>query len=270
MQKSFEKSRFYLADLELYWVQSLILTGKTNQMTVDLFIPCFIDQLFPETGWNVVKTLEKAGIDVNYNSKQTCCGQPAYNSGYWSHSKKLALKFLKDFPGDRPIIVPSASCAGYVRNHFSKVLENEAELKEDIDRLNRNVIEYTDYLVNHINHTNFNATFAHKVTYHDGCSALREYGLKNEPRLLLSGVKGMQLIEMEENTTCCGFGGTFMVKFVPISTAMVEQKVQFAVKTGASYIVSTEASCLINIKSYIEKQKLPIKTIHIADILAQF
>jgi L-lactate dehydrogenase complex protein LldE len=251
-------------------LKGVFLADKTYVMTVDLFIPCFIDQMFPKTGWNVVKTLEKAGVDVNYNPNQTCCGQPAYNSGYWSHSKKLAEKFIKEFSNNRPIIVPSASCAGYVRNHYSKLLENSPDLYTDVERLKANVIEYTDYLVNHLNYTQFDASFPHKITYHDSCSALREYGLNNEPRYLLSKVKGLELIEMEENTTCCGFGGTFMVKFVPISTAMVEQKVQFALKTGASYIVSTDASCLININSYIDKQKLPIKTMHIADILALF
>jgi L-lactate dehydrogenase complex protein LldE len=239
-------------------------------MTVDLFIPCFIDQMFPQTGWNVVKTLEQAGVEVNYNPSQTCCGQPAYNSGYWSHAKKMADKFILDFPNDRPIVVPSASCAGYIRNHYAKILEKDPSKLAEVERLKRNVVEYTDFLVNHLEHSQFQAAFPHKVTYHDACSALREYGLKEEPRLLLSQVKGLELIEMKENTTCCGFGGTFMVKFTPISTAMVEQKVQFALETGAAYIVSTEASCLININSYIEKQKLPIKTLHIADILAMF
>lgn len=250
--------------------KGLFLVHKLNEMIVDLFIPCFIDQMFPKTGWNVVKTLEKAGVDVNYNPNQTCCGQPAYNSGYWAHSKKLAEKFIKDFSNNRPIIVPSASCAGYVRNHYSKMLENSPELFAEVERLKENVVEYTDFLVNHLNYIQFEASFPHIITYHDSCSALREYGLKNEPRQLLSKVKGLQLIELEENTTCCGFGGTFMVKYIPISTAMVEQKVQNAIKTGASFIVSTDASCLININSYIEKQKLSIKTMHIADVLAQF
>ena len=235
-------------------------------MIINLFVPCFIDQMFPNTAWNMIKLLNSAGVEVNYNPKQTCCGQPLYNSGYFNKSKKLALKFARDFPEDRLIVVPSASCAGFIKNHYTRLLENE-NLILDALRLKNNVIELTDFLVNHLKITDFNAVFPHKVTYHDACSALREYGLKNEPRLLLSKVKGLQLIEMKENTTCCGFGGTFMVKFIPISTAMVEQKVQNALASGAEYIISTEASCLININSYIEKQKLPIKTIHIVDVL---
>lgn len=237
-------------------------------MTVDLFIPCFIDQMFPNIGWSVVKILESQNIEVNYNPKQTCCGQPAFNSGFWKHSKKAAIKFIKDFPNDRPIVVPSASCAGYVKNHYTKLFEDDTKYLEDCERLNRNIIELTDFLVNHLKITNFNASFPHKVTYHDACSALREYGLKDEPRKLIAEVKNIELIEMVDRHTCCGFGGTFMVKFVPISTAMVEQKVKNALNTGAKYIVSTEASCLMNIQSYINKQELPIKTIHLADILA--
>ncbi|WP_282037896.1 (Fe-S)-binding protein [Saccharicrinis aurantiacus] len=238
-------------------------------MTVDLFIPCFIDQMFPNTGWSVVKILESQNIEVNYNPKQTCCGQPMFNSGFWKNSKKTAIKFIKDFPEDRPIIVPSASCAGYIKNHYTEVLKDEPDYLEDCERLKRNVIELSDYLVNHLKVTDFKANFPHKVTYHDACSALREYGLTDEPRTLINNVEGIELSEMEDTHTCCGFGGTFMVKMVPISTAMVEQKVQHAMATGAEYIVSTEASCLLNIQSYINEQKLNIKTIHLADILAQ-
>ncbi len=237
-------------------------------MTIDLFIPCFIDQMFPDTAWNIVKILEKTGVEINYNPKQTCCGQLAFNSGDTKHAQKLAQKFLCDFPNNRPIIMPSASCAGYIKNHFNSLFREDKEYLVKSEKVSDNVFELTDFLVNQINFTEFNSEFNHKITYHDGCSALREYGIKEEPRILLSKVKGLELIEMEDTDTCCGFGGTFMVKFVPISTAMVEQKVQNALNTGAEYIVSTEASCLININSYIKKQNLPIKAIHITDVLA--
>ena len=239
-------------------------------MTVDLFIPCFIDQLYPNTGWNVVKILKKAGVKVHYNPNQTCCGQPTYNSGYWNHSRKIAEKFLNDFPHDRPIVVPSASCAGYVRNHYSKLFNDAPDKNKEVKRLNQNIIEFTDFLVNKLGIEDLGASFAHKVTCHDACSALREYGLKDEARKLLANVQGLELKELPDNTTCCGFGGTFMVKFVPVSTAMVEQKVENALSTGAEFIVSTEASCLMNIESYIKKNELPIKTLHIADVLANF
>ena len=239
-------------------------------MTVDLFIPCFIDQMFPTTGWNVVKVLERANIDVHYNPKQTCCGQPTFNSGYWKESRKLAKKFISDFQNDRPIVVPSASCGGFIKNHYLRLFEDEPKMHEECQRITNNIIEFTDFLVNHIKKVDFDSTFPHRITYHDACSALREYKLKDEPRTLLSKVKQLELIEMEESKTCCGFGGTFMIKFPPISSAMTEQKVENALKTGAEYIVSTESSCLLNIQSYINKQKLPIKTLHIADVIASF
>jgi L-lactate dehydrogenase complex protein LldE len=237
-------------------------------MTVDLFIPCFIDQLYPETAKNVVKLLKYAGIDIHYNPNQTCCGQPAYNSGHRDETRTLALKFFKDFPNDRPIVSPSASCTAFIKNYYSKLFEKNSAEYTEYERIKKNIFELTDFFVNQLNFTDFGASFSHKITYHDACSALREYGIKEEPRTLLSKVNGLELAEMENAEVCCGFGGTFLVKNKAISTAMTQQKVEGAMATGADYIVSTEASCLMNIQAYIKRQKLPIKTIHIADILA--
>jgi L-lactate dehydrogenase complex protein LldE len=236
-------------------------------MTVDLFIPCFIDQLYPETGFSVVKILRKLGVDFHYNPNQTCCGQPSFNSGYWKDTLPITKKFMKDFPNDRIIVAPSASCTGFVKNYLQELSDDEHYLKEHA-RLKRNLTEFTDFLVNHLKVLDLGAIFPHKVTYHDACTALREYGIREEPRKLLANVKGLELVEMNESDVCCGFGGTFSIKMKPISTAMVEQKVQNALETGAEYIVSTEASCLMNIEGYVKRNKLPIKTIHIADILA--
>jgi L-lactate dehydrogenase complex protein LldE len=236
-------------------------------MLVDIFIPCFVDQLFPETGMNMVKILEKLGVDVHYNGNQTCCGQMAFNSGFWDEAKEMATKFIHDFPNDRPIISPSASCAGMIRNYYSWLFHNTG-LHYEYKQLKKNMTEFTDFLVNVLKLEDVGATFEHVVTYHDSCAALREYGIKNEPRILLSKVKGLELREMKENEVCCGFGGTFSVKFEAISTAMAEQKVQHALETGAEYIVSTDTSCLFHQQAYIDKHKLPIKTIHVIDVLA--
>ncbi|MGQ8337708.1 (Fe-S)-binding protein [Sunxiuqinia sp. A32] len=236
-------------------------------MEIDLFIPCFIDQIYPDTAFNVIKLLKKAGVKAHYNPEQTCCGQPAYNSGYWKETKSLAHKFVQDFPGDRLIVSPSASCTGFIKNYYSDLFT-----KEDLDyeihlKLKERLFELTDFLVNKLKFTDFGATFPHKVCYHDACTALREYGIKKEPRELLSKVKGLELVEMEETSTCCGFGGTFSAKFTAISSAMTEQKVEHALNTGAEFIISTESSCILNIEAYIKKNNLPIKPIHIADIL---
>ncbi|MBT3243484.1 MAG: (Fe-S)-binding protein [Bacteroidetes bacterium] len=236
---------------------------------IDLFIPCFIDQLYPDTGENVIRILEKLGITVHYNPEQTCCGQPAFNGGHWDPARDLAKKFLNDFPGNRMVVSPSASCTGFVKNYYPDLLENTIYMN-NYRKLKPQLIELTDFLVNHMGVTDLGARFDAKVTYHDACSALREYGLKDEPRILLSKVKGLELIEMEGSDVCCGFGGTFSVKHEAISTAMAQQKVNHAHETGAEYIVTTEASCMMHMDAYIKQHDIPIKCIHIADILVNF
>lgn len=237
-------------------------------MEVELFIPCFIDQFYPETAHSTLKLLEKAGCSVSYNSEQTCCGQPAFNSGYWKEAKIMAEKFLHDYSGEKLIVSPSASCTGFVKNYYHRLFEDDVNLMEHSKAISEKVWELSDFLVNNLKVIDFKADFPHKVTFHDSCAGLREYGIKNEPRVLLENVNRLELLEMKNTDTCCGFGGTFAAKFHHISTAMTEQKVENALKAGAEYIVSTEASCLMNIESYIKKQKLPIRTIHLADLLA--
>jgi L-lactate dehydrogenase complex protein LldE len=236
---------------------------------VDLFIPCFIDQLYPETAENVVRILEKLGVEVHYNPEQTCCGQAPFNAGYRETARELAIKFLDDFPGNRPIVSPSASCTGYILNHYANLLESTIYVN-NFRRIKPQIFEFTDFLVNQLGVTDLGAKLEAKVTWHDACAALREYGIKEEPRKLLSHVKGLELIEMVDSDVCCGFGGTFSVKHEPISTAMAEQKVQHALDTGAQYILSTEMSCLLHLEAYIKKHKLPITCMHIADVLVNF
>lgn len=236
-------------------------------MKVDVFIPCFIDQFYPETAFNFIKLLEMAGCNVKYNPEQTCCGQPSFNSGYWKETKTLAVKFLNDFEKAEIIVAPSASCTGFIKNYYKKVFAEDAVLLEKTEQLTPRIFEFSDFFVNQLKKVEFGSVFNHKVTFHDSCAGLREYGIKGEPRILLQNVNGLELIEMEKLETCCGFGGTFSAKFHSVSTAMTEQKVEYAMKTGAEYIVSTEASCLMNIEAYIKKQKLPIKTIHLVDLL---
>lgn len=237
-------------------------------MQIDVFIPCFIDQFYPETAECFVGLLKKVGCDVKYNPKQTCCGQPAFNSGYWKEARTVAVKFLTDFEMANIVVAPSASCTGFIRNYYHKLFEEDEQMLEKANKTRKKVFEFSDFLVNHLKITDLGSTFNHKVTFHDSCAGLREYGIKEEPRKLLSQVRGLELVEMDELETCCGFGGTFAAKFHDISTAMTEQKVENAIKTGAEYIVSTEASCLMSMDAYIQKHNLPIKTIHLAEVLA--
>ena len=236
-------------------------------MNVHVFIPCFIDQLYPTAGFNTIKVLEKAGCTVTYNQDQTCCGQPAFNAGYWGESREVCNKFINDFSGADHIVVPSASCTGFIKNYYSKIYDNASNQK-DIKGLQDKVYELSDFLVNVLNIQDLGAQFDGVATYHDSCAALRECKIKNEPRQLLEKVKGLKLIELQDNETCCGFGGTFAVKFEGISVAMGEQKVQNIVKTNADYLISTDLSCMMHIGGVMEKMELPIKSLHLADVLA--
>jgi len=236
-------------------------------MQVDVFIPCFIDQFYPKTGLNMVRILEKLGLDVHYNKNQTCCGQIAFNSGFWNEAKEIGEKFIRDFPNNRFIVGPSASCVAFVRNYYNTLFYNTA-LHNEYRLLQKNIFEFSDFVVNKVKQTELGSEFNYVVTYHDSCAALREYKLKDEPRILLGNVKGIEIREMEQSRECCGFGGTFSVKHEPIATAMAEQKVEHALATGAEYIVSTDASCLMHQEGYIKKHKLPLKTIHLIDLLA--
>ncbi len=236
-------------------------------MEVDLFIPCFIDQIYPGTGMNMVKILKKLDVKVHYNDQQTCCGQFAYNSGHFEEAGTMGEKFIGDFPHDRPIVSPAASCPGYIKNYYPKIFNNTSYHNE-VKRLSANLYEFTDFLVNVLKVTDIGAKFPHRVTYHDSCAALREYGIREEPRILLENVEGLELVEMRDTDVCCGFGGTFSVKYRPISVAMGQQKVENALETEAEYIVSTDASCLMHQQGIISEQKSPIKTIHIIDVLA--
>jgi L-lactate dehydrogenase complex protein LldE len=237
-------------------------------MEVDIFIPCFIDQLYPQTGLNFAALLEKAGAVPFYNAEQTCCGQPAFNMGYRAEASKLAEKFVSDFSSGRPVVTPGASCAGYIRSNYEQLLAGKPDKAAGAASLSANIFEFTDFLVNKLGYADFGGRLDAKVTFHDSCSALREYGIKQEPRELLRNIRGIELIEMDEVETCCGFGGSFAVKHPDISQAMAQQKTEWAMATGAEYIVATESSCLMNISGYIAKNKLPIKIIHIVDLIA--
>ena len=237
-------------------------------MTIDLFIPCFIDQFYPETAMNTVKVLEKAGVEVNYNPDQTCCGRFAYDAGYLEEAKALGDKFLDEFCVDRPVVSPSASCVAFIKRRYPELFFNTAN-HLNVKKLEKNVYEFTDFLVNVLHYDDFGAEFPHKVTYHDSCSALRGLGIGKEARQLLSKVKGLELVEMKQRELCCGSEFTFAMNHEEVSVGMASHKVRNALNTGAEYIVSTDLSCLMHQKGYIEANELPIKVIHIADILAE-
>jgi L-lactate dehydrogenase complex protein LldE len=237
---------------------------------VDIFIPCFVDQVAPHIGFNMVKVLEKVGCQVNYNPEQTCCGQPAYNAGYFDESREVAKKFLKDFPHkDRYIVSPSASCVGMIRNSYETLFDKNSPHINAYHQVENSTYEFTEFLIDVVGIDRIEgAKLPGIATYHDSCSALRECHIKAGPRQLLQHVEGLELRELIDNETCCGFGGTFAVKFESISVGMAEQKVLHAVETKADYIVSTDYSCLMHLNGYINKNNMAIKAMHIADVLA--
>lgn len=235
-------------------------------MTIELFIPCFIDQLYPKTALNTVKILEKAGCKVKYNAQQTCCGQPAFNAGFWEEAKVVGTKFLNDFSEENYIVSPSASCTGMVKNYYNDLFTNTVTHNK-CRAIQSNIHELSDFLINVIEKDYFGAELEGRAVYHDSCSALRECKIREEPRRLLAKVHGLDLVEMIDTDMCCGFGGTFAVKFEGISSAMAEQKIQNAMDMGASYIISTDASCLLQLQGYIDQHNIPIKTMHLADVL---
>ena len=237
-------------------------------MNVQLFIPCFVDQLYPQTAFNMIKVLEKAGCTVSYNEQQTCCGQPAFNAGFRSQAKDVCTKFIKDFSGTDYIVAPSASCVGFVRNYYPTLFGDSSVLKE-VKGLQTRAYEFSEFLVNVLHIEDFGASLNAKATYHDSCAGLRECHIKSEPRRLLAKVRGLELVEMNDVETCCGFGGTFAVKFEAISISMADQKVTNASLTNADYIISTDISCLMHIEGFAKNKGLPIRTLHLADVLAQ-
>lgn len=215
----------------------------------------------------MIKVLEKAGCTVSYNTNQTCCGQPAFNTGYWDEAKSVCTKFIKDFSGSDIIVAPSASCAGFVRNYYGKLFENSS-LHNEVKDLGKRIFEFSEFMVNVLKVEDVGASLTGKATYHDSCAGLRECRIKEEPRKLLGKVKGLSITEMNDVETCCGFGGTFAVKFEPISIGMGEQKVENALATGADYLISTDLSCLMHLQGYINQKGYSIRTMHIADVLA--
>lgn len=236
-------------------------------MEVALFVPCFIDQLYPNVARQMIKVLEKVGCTVQYNANQTCCGQPAFNAGFWGESKQVCSKFINDMKGANFVVAPSASCVGFVRNYYAKLFkENDAAYQDALD-LGTRTYELTEFLVNVLQVTQVGASWNGKATYHDSCAALRECANKEAPRKLLEQVAGLELVEMEDVETCCGFGGTFAVKFEPISVAMGDQKINNAAATGASHIISTDMSCLMHIDGCAKHKHLDLEVIHIAEVL---
>lgn len=237
-------------------------------MEVDIFIPCFIDQLFPQIGFNMIKILEQLGCEVNYNPQQTCCGNPLYYGGYQKQARHLAEKFVYDFTESENFIVsPSTVCVSMVRNAYEELLA--PEYQSAYYGIQRRTLEFTEFITDILEVEKIEgAKLEGLATYHDACTAIRDCGVKTAPRTLLSHVEGLKLLEMKEVETCCGAGVSFGNHFQAISVGMAEQKIDHANATQAQYLISTDATCLMHLEGYIKKNRKKIKALHIVDVLA--
>jgi L-lactate dehydrogenase complex protein LldE len=237
---------------------------------VAMFIPCFVDQLNPEVGIDMARVLRRIGYSVDFPEAQTCCGQPAFNSGYWQEALPVAERFVKIFGASNAdaIVCPSGSCTTMVRNFYPELLAGSS-LAVEAKKLSARVFEFSEFLVKIAQVADVGARFPHRVTYHDACHALRELRLKQESRELLRHVRELEIVEMPYCEECCGFGGTFATKFPMISSAMGETKAANAEASGAEYVTSTDPSCLMHIDGVLRQRKSRVRTIHLASILAQ-
>jgi L-lactate dehydrogenase complex protein LldE len=233
-----------------------------------LFVTCLVDLFRPSVGFAALKLLEAAGCEVVVPAAQTCCGQPGYNSGDRAGAQVLARKVLHEFNTCEYVVVPSGSCAGMIRTHYRELLAEFSELRHQVERLAERTYELTEFLQNVVKVSETPGRWQGVVTYHDSCSGLRELGVKAQPRALLARVHGLELKEMSTPEQCCGFGGTFAVKFGEISTRICDQKCADIAATGANAVILGDLGCMLNIEGRMRRRGETTRVLHIAEVLA--
>ena len=237
-------------------------------MRISLFVPCYVDAFYPNVGISIVKILERLGHTVEYPQSLTCCGQPAFNGGFWPQARAVAEGVLKAYRNADVVVVASGSCGAMIKVFYPQIFQDTPHHEAAL-ALAEKTWEFSDFLVTRLGVTDIGARFPATVTFHDGCHGLRELGVQSQPRTLLAHVQDLTLIEMAEAQTCCGFGGAFAVKFAPISTAMGEVKCASALETGADYLVSNDSSCLMHLQGMLNRQRKPLQSLHLAEVLAR-
>ena len=235
---------------------------------VSLFVTCIVDQLFPKVGLAMADVLERVGCTVDFPEAQTCCGQPAFNSGYRAEARTVARHFLDTFQSAEAIVVPSGSCTSMVAHHYEELFHKEPAMLDRVRSIASRIYEFSTFLTEVAKVEDVGARLDDVVTFHDGCHALRELGIKSAPRRLLANVRGLELREMSPAEECCGFGGTFSVKFAELSGAMARTKIEAIERTGANTVVSLDPSCLMQIQGALSRAGSPIRTMHLAEVLA--
>ncbi|MGH7799323.1 MAG: (Fe-S)-binding protein [Thermodesulfobacteriota bacterium] len=245
-----------------------ILNEAFKKIKVSLFVTCLVDILFPQVGVSMFKVLKRLGVEVDFPEEQTCCGQPAFNSGFRQDAKVLAKRFLSIFSEDGFIVSPSGSCTTMVRVFYKELFHDDQKMLEMVDLLSTRTYEFSEFLVNVLKVGDVGASYKGKVTYHDSCHALRELRIQDEPRKLIKLVKGVEFIDMKLSDVCCGFGGTFSVKFPDVSVSILDEKIESIIESGADTLVSTDMGCLMQIGGALNRRNIPVKAMHIAELLA--
>jgi len=238
-------------------------------MKVSLFITCLVDQLYPNIGTSMVEILRRTGCEIVFDERQTCCGQPAFNTGYRHEARKFAIRFIEIFEETDAdaIVAPSGSCTAMVK-HFHDLFHDDKRWRERADEIATKTNELSGFLVNVLKTVDVDASTSGRFSWHDACHGLRELNLRDEPRLLLKNVKGLEFVEMSNADVCCGFGGTFSVKFPEISAGILDNKIESIEKANIDTLVSSDASCLMQISGRLSRLGSKIKTMHLAEVLA--
>lgn len=239
---------------------------------VGLFVTCLVDLHRPNVGFAALRLLESAGCTVIVPDAQTCCGQPAHNSGDVQSTRAIARRTIEAFEGLEHVIVPSGSCAGMLHEHYPALFADDPVWASRASEFGARCHELTSYLVDVLGRDDIartlGASFEGTVTYHDSCAGLRELAIKEQPRALLAGVSGSSLAEMDDTEVCCGFGGTFCVKFADISERMADDKIALAVQSGADTLVGGDMGCLLNLSGRLSRRGQPMRVYHVAELLA--
>jgi len=244
------------------------MTQTATRPRVALFVTCLVDLHRPSIGFAAIKLLEAAGCQVEVPRAQTCCGQPAYNSGDRATAAALARGIIDAFSGYDYVVVPSGSCGGMLSSHMPQLFDNDPNTRARAEALAARTHELVSFLVDVRGLSSVNASYPGRVTYHDSCAGLRELGIKTQPRELLASVEGLNLVEMQEPELCCGFGGTFCVKYPEISTRMVSDKTADIVATGAETLLAGDLGCLLNMAGSLSREGSRVQVRHIAEVLA--
>ncbi|MBI3950532.1 MAG: (Fe-S)-binding protein [Acidobacteria bacterium] len=237
-------------------------------MKVSLFITCLVDQFAPQVGVSMVRVLQRLGVKLDFPADQTCCGQPAYNTGFHSEARSLAERFIRIFEHSEYVVAPSGSCASMVKTFYPDLFKNDAAMLERAKALAARTYEFSEFLVNVLGVEDVGARYDGKVALHQSCHLLRELNVRNEPLRLLKAIRGIQLVELERADVCCGFGGLFSIKYPQISGGILQEKVETIKRSGADVVVASDVGCLMHIAGGLSRQRIPVRTMHIAELLA--